>query len=79
MSEQDGDQTQRPVLRVVRGNPDDTEIAALTAVLTGIAAHNTAPAGESVPLSVWANRATLLRRLPAPGPGTWRASALPFS
>lgn len=66
-------------VRVTRGQPGDTEVAALTAVLTGIAAQNTAPAAESVPLSVWADRATLLRRLPAPGPGTWRASALPFA
>lgn len=66
-------------VRVIRGQPDDAEIAALTAVLTGIAAQSTAPTGENVPLSVWADRAMLLRRLPAPGPGTWRASALPFS
>ena len=64
-------------VRVTRGNPDDTEVAALTAVLTGLAQQSTAATTEHAPLAVWANRATLLRRLPAPGPNTWRASALP--
>ena len=77
MSEQEP-ADQQPVLRVVRGNPDDAEIAALTAVLSGLAQQSTTATTEHAPLSVWANRATLLRRLPAPGPGTWRASALPL-
>ena len=31
----------RPVLRVVRGDPDDAEVAALVAALTGLAAAST--------------------------------------
>jgi len=65
-------------VQVTRGNPDDTEVAALTAVLAGLTARSTATTCEHTPLSVWADRARLLRRLPAPGPNTWRASALPL-
>ncbi|HVW45007.1 MAG TPA: acyl-CoA carboxylase subunit epsilon [Amycolatopsis sp.] len=66
----------RPFLRVVRGNPDDEELAALTAV---IAAAASTPAGPERPrrTSAWADRARLLRMPPQPGAGAWRASALP--
>lgn len=74
----------RPTLRVVRGNPDDAEIAALTAALAGAAAaaNTAAAAPEQRPLSVWADRSAALRhpggRRPLrPGPNAWRASALP--
>ena len=66
----------RPLLRVVRGTPDDAELAALTTVVLGVA---TAAAATPVPAprSRWADRAALVRRpLPA-GPGAWRASGLP--
>ncbi|GAB3278292.1 acyl-CoA carboxylase subunit epsilon [Parasphingorhabdus pacifica] len=82
MSQPDPEQDERPVLRIVRGNPDDTEIAALTVALAGAAtARGVAPAPEG-PASVWADRSEALRR-PAghrplrPGPHTWRTSALP--
>lgn len=74
----------RPVLRVVRGNPDDAEIAALTATLAGIAASSTAGEPETDDsLAMWADRAASLRypggRRPLqPGPNGWRASALPI-
>lgn len=85
MSEQDGEQAQRPVLRVVRGNPDDAEVAALAAALTSAAAANAA-AGEQQgrePLSMWADPTARLRPaaggLPLPpGPNSWRASGLPL-
>ncbi|GAB3585470.1 acyl-CoA carboxylase subunit epsilon [Amycolatopsis endophytica] len=70
-------ETDRPLLRVVRGNPDDAELAALTAVVAA------ASSGEPEPekperTSLWADRASLVRRpLPQPGSGAWRASALP--
>jgi len=72
---------QRPVLRVVRGNPSDVELAAITATLTAL--RGTAPAAEPErPVSFWANRADRLRRGPAqspvrPGPGAWRYSLRP--
>jgi hypothetical protein len=72
----------RPFLRIVRGNPDDAELAALTVVLTA-AASVPAP-GASTPgpdrvrrRSRWADRARLLRVPPHPGEGAWRASAFP--
>lgn len=74
---------ERPMLRIVRGTPDDIEVAALTAALVGAAAANAADATpQQRPLSVWADRSAALRR-PAtgtplrPGAGAWRASALP--
>jgi Acyl-CoA carboxylase epsilon subunit len=64
----------RPLLRVVRGTPDDTELAALTAVVAALAsAPAETPAAE--PRSAWSDRAALLRRPLAHGPGAWRASA----
>ncbi|NKQ58275.1 acyl-CoA carboxylase subunit epsilon [Amycolatopsis sp. K13G38] len=66
----------RPFLRIVRGNPDDEELAALTAVL---AAAASAPAEPERPRrrSAWADRAHQLRMPLHPGEGAWRASALP--
>ena len=60
-----------PLLRVVRGNPDDTELAVLTAVVAAIAA---APVrtDEPVALSRWG--APQLRQPLRPGPGAWRHS-----
>jgi hypothetical protein len=66
----------RPLLRVVRGNPDDAELAALTAV---VAVAASAPAAGSKPprRSWWADRGTGVRQPLRPGEGAWRASALP--
>ncbi|WP_158892052.1 acyl-CoA carboxylase subunit epsilon [Amycolatopsis anabasis] len=66
----------RPLLRVVRGNPDDAELAALTAVITAAAA-NPGPPPAPPRRSRWADRAAGLRRPLHPGPGGWRASAYP--
>ena len=65
----------KPVLRVVRGAPDDAELAALVAVI-GLA-------GESEPeevveqRSAWGDPAHRVRGVLRPGPGAWRASGLP--
>lgn len=87
MSRDDGsapqpDEAQRPVLRVVRGDPDAAEIAALTAALA--AAASAAPQEQPQPsrMSMWADRAARLRypagRRPLrPGRHAWRASGLP--
>jgi hypothetical protein len=67
----------RPLLRVVRGNPDDAELAALSAVAAGLASA-AAPAGDSAnPPSCWADKAALIGAPLRPGAGAWRASALP--
>jgi hypothetical protein len=63
------------LLRVVRGEPDDAELAAVTAVVLGVA--TSAPAAAPEPRSRWADRAALVRRPLPVGPGAWRASGLP--
>jgi hypothetical protein len=64
------------VVKVVRGNPNDEELAALVAVL--VAAGNNAAGEPPAPQRRWASPATRLRS-PAygPRPGGWRASGLP--
>lgn len=66
-----------PVLRVVSGEPDPAELAALVAVLT---ARASAAADPPVgPTSAWGDRSRAVRAGPAPehGPGAWRASGWP--
>jgi hypothetical protein len=61
------------VLRIVRGEPSDEELAALLAV---VAARSGAPVkSEPEVASAWRNREPLLRRPVRPGAGAWRASA----
>ncbi|WP_236795700.1 acyl-CoA carboxylase subunit epsilon [Amycolatopsis sp. GM8] len=67
---------QRPVLRIVRGNPDDDELAALTAVVAAASLAPAPPASDE-PRSRWADRARSLRQPLHPGAGSWRASAFP--
>ena len=64
----------RALFRVVRGEPDDAEVAALTVVLAALAADAPAPAKAASP---WTDRAAHLRRPLAVGPDAWRASAWP--
>ncbi|MER7012495.1 acyl-CoA carboxylase epsilon subunit [Saccharopolyspora sp. NPDC000359] len=74
---------ERPVLRIVRGDPDEVELAALTAALTGLAAAQaTAAEPQRESMSLWGDPAAAVRhpagRRPLrPGPHSWRASALP--
>ncbi|PRY43799.1 acyl-CoA carboxylase subunit epsilon [Umezawaea tangerina] len=67
---------ERPLLRVVRGEPDDAELAALTTVVAGLASA-TAPAETPEPRSTWGDPARRVRVPLTPGPGAWRASGLP--
>ncbi len=63
-----------PFLRVVRGEPDDVEVAALTAAivaLAGAGGEKTEPPARSR----WSDRGALLRVPLRHGPGAWRASA----
>jgi hypothetical protein len=66
----------QPLLRVVKGTPDDHELAALTAVVAGLAA---AVPVEDKPArrSEWANPARRVRRPLQHGPGAWKASGFP--
>ncbi|HEU5268870.1 MAG TPA: acyl-CoA carboxylase subunit epsilon [Jatrophihabitans sp.] len=63
----------RPVLRVVRGEPTPEELAAVTVVLTALARRGPKPAAP--PAGGWSDLSLRIRRIPAPGPGAWRNSA----
>ena len=64
--------SETPLLRVVRGDATPEEIAALVAVLTTRGGSvDELPAAPSL----WSR--PQLRRPLTPGPGAWRASALP--
>ena len=65
----------RPVLFSVKGDASAEEVAALVAVLQGIAASSAPPAPR--PRSTWAAPQRRVRTPHAWGPGAWRASALP--
>lgn len=67
----------RPVLRIVRGEPDAAEIAALTVVLAAAGGEPEGEAPDPAPASTWARRVDLVRGPVHPGPGGWRASARP--
>jgi hypothetical protein len=62
---------EQPLLRVVRGNPDDTELAVLTAVVSAIAA---APVRSDEPVAPSRWGAPRVRSELRPGPGAWRYS-----
>lgn len=75
MSSDAGTSTGEPpvLLRVVRGAPDDSDIAALVAVLASRPAGVT---GRPVPRpDGWAAHWRRVGAPPAPGPGAWRLSA----
>lgn len=67
----------RPLLRVVRGDATPEEIAALVAVLAMRAGDDEAPRPARSAQSTWSDRSRQLRGPLSPGPGAWRASALP--
>ncbi len=75
MGAQERPAAQPPVLRIVRGEPTDEEVAALVTVVTALAARGGARAEP--PRSQWRNRARNIRPAIGPGPGAWRASGLP--
>jgi hypothetical protein len=65
----------RPPLFAINGNATAEEVAALTAVLQGLAAAAGRPAAE--PRSEWSAHHRRLRAGLPSGPGGWRSSALP--
>jgi Acyl-CoA carboxylase epsilon subunit len=66
----------RAAFRVVRGEPTDEELAALTVVLAAAVA---APPADPPPRprSAWNDPVARLRRPLAVGPGAWRTSTWP--
>ncbi|HXZ66048.1 MAG TPA: acyl-CoA carboxylase subunit epsilon [Streptosporangiaceae bacterium] len=65
----------RPVLTVVRGTATPDELAALVVVLASRPHARRARPGP--PRSLWSAPGRALRAPLFPGPGAWRASALP--
>ena len=63
-----------PLFSVLRGNPSDTELAALVAVLSTLPAPPE-PEPAVVRPSGWSDRSRALQAPLAPGPGAWLASA----
>ena len=63
----------RPLLKVVDHNATPEEIAAIIAVFAALGSTGEAP--KKKPRSLWAT--PQLRTPLHPGPGAWRASALP--
>lgn len=66
------EQTQPPLLQVVRGAPSAEELAALTVVVAALSQRR--PRRRPTPVGAWAERADVLRRPLLAGPGGWRAS-----
>lgn len=63
-----------PALRVVRGEPDAEELAALTALLAAGSGADDSPEERSL-RGGWADPSRQHRRPLLPGPNAWRASA----
>jgi hypothetical protein len=63
------------VVHNLRVEPSDEELAALIAVLAGVASVTAAE--SPTPHSAWADLSHRLRTPLHPGPGAWRISALP--
>jgi hypothetical protein len=68
-------ESQRPLLRVVRGAPDEEELAALATVVASL--HGPAEEREQPRRSAWADPARKMRTPLQHGTGAWRASAFP--
>jgi hypothetical protein len=66
------DDSPRPLLRVVTGEPSAEELAALTVVVATLSQRR--GGRRPVPVGGWAERADLVRRPVQPGPGGWRSA-----
>lgn len=64
-----------PVLRVVKGDLTDEELAALVAVIAARNAAHAAARPKPAPRSQWGHPARLARAPHSFGPGQWRSSA----
>ena len=64
----------RPLLRVVKGDPSPEELAALVAVLAARSAAAPPPEPDAA-VSPWVRRQLNLRAPLHPGPGAWQLAA----
>ncbi len=65
------------LVRVVRGDPDEAELAALVAGIMAVAAALHEPEAGVVHLPPWTDHARRVGASAAPGPTTWRWSLHP--
>jgi hypothetical protein len=65
----------RPLVRVVSGNPDPAELAALIAVVAARAQEDASVSPEAE--SVWSAKSRQVRPSLRPGPNAWRTSTWP--
>ena len=72
-TEQPAQETRRPLLRVVRGEPTAEELAALTVVVAALG-QGGRPRRRPVPVGAWGSPAHGHRRPLLAGPGGWAAS-----
>jgi uncharacterized caspase-like protein len=63
------------LVRVIRGEPDEEELAALVAGIIAAASSLASMEPEVVEQPPWSDHARRLGTQPAPGPSTWRWSA----
>jgi hypothetical protein len=66
------EQPQRPLLRVVKGEPSAEELAALTVVVAALSQRRRRR--RTTPVGAWAWNADLVRRPLQVGAGGWRAA-----
>jgi hypothetical protein len=66
-----------PCLRIVNGDATPEEVAALTAVLQGLAAAAASSGETPEPRSEWSAHHRKTRPTFPSGPGGWRSSAMP--
>jgi hypothetical protein len=66
-----------PFLRIVKGDATPEEVAALTAVLQGLAAAAASSGETPKPRSEWSAHHRKTRPTFPSGPGGWRSSAMP--
>jgi hypothetical protein len=65
-------------IKVLHGQPTPEELAAVMAVVSARAAAAALAAAAAQraagPVSAWSDRAAAMRRMPLPGPHSWRTS-----
>lgn len=61
-------------MRVVRGAPDDVEVAALVASLAAVASRDVEPATEAAPRSEWSRPLRAVHATRTAGADAWRWS-----